>query len=171
MEDRPKTAFCQGPGLGLFQFCRMPFGLTGAPSAFQRLMDKVFQGLPFVTTYLDDVLVHSSTVRDHQDHLRQAFQRLANAGLTLRGTKCHIGMELLFGPCLFCQRNGTRPKESCSCSRLADTDRRQWSSGIPRTCFLLPTVHQWLCRCSCAIAPFAVKGSHIHMGHCLSGSI
>ena len=92
-EDRPKTAFCPGPGLGLFQFCRMPFGLTGAPSAFQRLMDKVFQGLPFVTTYLDDVLVHSPTVKDHKDHLRQAFQRLANAGLTLRGTKCHIGME------------------------------------------------------------------------------
>ena len=92
-EDRSKTAFCPGPGLGLFQFCRMPFGLTGAPSAFQRLMDKVFQGLPFVTTYLDDVLVHSSTVKDHEDHLRQAFQRLANAGLTLRGTTCHIGME------------------------------------------------------------------------------
>ena len=69
------------------------------------------------------------------------------------------GAGLLFGPCFYCQRNGTRPKESCSCSRLADTDRRQWSSRIPRTCFLLPKVHQWLCRCSCTIAPSVVKGS------------
>ena len=52
--DRPKTAFSPGPGMGLFQFCRMPFGLLGAPASFQRLMDKVCRGLPFVTTYLDD---------------------------------------------------------------------------------------------------------------------
>ena len=52
-EDREKTAFCPGPGMGLFQFCRMPFGLTGAPSSFQRVMDKALRGLPFVTIYLD----------------------------------------------------------------------------------------------------------------------
>ena len=32
IKDREKTAFCPGPGMGLFQFCRMPFGLTGAPA-------------------------------------------------------------------------------------------------------------------------------------------
>ena len=90
-EDRPKTAFCPGPGLGLFQFCRMPFGLSGAPSSFQRLMDKVCRGLPFVTTYLDDVLVHSTTEKEHEQHLREVFQRLSKAGLTLRGKKCRIG--------------------------------------------------------------------------------
>ena len=36
-----KTAFCPGPGMGLYEFCRMPFGVTGGPSSFQRLMDKV----------------------------------------------------------------------------------------------------------------------------------
>ena len=35
-DDRAKTAFCPGPaGMGLYQFTRMPFGLTGAPSSFQ----------------------------------------------------------------------------------------------------------------------------------------
>ena len=33
-EDRAKTAFCPGPGLGLHEFNRMPFDLTGAPSSF-----------------------------------------------------------------------------------------------------------------------------------------
>ena len=33
-EDRPKTAFSPGPGLRLFQFCRMPFSLSGTPSSF-----------------------------------------------------------------------------------------------------------------------------------------
>jgi hypothetical protein len=56
--DQEKTAFCPGPGIGLYQFCRMPFGLTGAPSSFQRLMDTVLRGLPFILIYLDDILIH-----------------------------------------------------------------------------------------------------------------
>ena len=90
--DRAKTAFCPGPGMGLFEFTRMPFGLTGAPSSFQRLMDKLFRDLPYVTTYIDDVLVHSSSEELHIQHLREVFRRLKAAGLTLRGRKCHMGM-------------------------------------------------------------------------------
>ena len=40
-EDCMKTAFCTGPGMGLYEFCRMPFWVAGGPSSFQRLMDKV----------------------------------------------------------------------------------------------------------------------------------
>ena len=58
--DIPKTAFCPGPGMGLFQFTRMQFGFTGAPTSFQRLLNKIIYNLPFVTTYIDDILVHSA---------------------------------------------------------------------------------------------------------------
>ena len=92
-EDRMKTAFCPGPGMGLYEFCRMPFGVTGGPSSFQRLMDKVLHGLSFATSYIDDVLVHSSSMELHQSHLRQVLDRLAKAGLTLRGTKCKLGLD------------------------------------------------------------------------------
>ena len=90
--DQPKTAFCPGPGMGLYQFCRMPFGLSGAPASFQRLMDSVLRGLPFASTYLDDILVYSPNVECHKDHLRQVFCRLQVAGLMLRGKKCSIGV-------------------------------------------------------------------------------
>ena len=91
--DQQKTAFCPGPGLGLFEFKRMPFGLSNAPSSFQRMMNKLFRDLPFVTTYIDDILVHSSEERTHRQHLQEVFDRLREAGLTLRGSKCHIGMS------------------------------------------------------------------------------
>ena len=91
--DREKTAFCPGPGMGLYEFCRMPFGLSGAPSSFQRLMDKTLQDLSFVTIYLDDILVHSENEEAHKEHLHIVFERLLDAGLTLRGAKCHIGMS------------------------------------------------------------------------------
>ena len=90
--DREKTAFCPGPGMGLFQFLKMPFGLTGAPSSFQCLMDRVLRGPPYATRYIDDILVHSRNDEQHKQHLQEVFQRLSAAGLTLRGRKCHIGM-------------------------------------------------------------------------------
>ena len=71
----------------------MPFGLSGAPSSFQRLMDEVCRGLPFVTTYLDDVLVHSTTKDEHEQHLQEVFKGLLEAGLTLQGWKYRIGMS------------------------------------------------------------------------------
>ena len=64
-----------------------------APGSFQRLMDKVLCGLPFVFIYLGDSLTYSADVNQHADHLHQIFFRLQAARLTLRGSKCHIGMH------------------------------------------------------------------------------
>ena len=90
---KEKTAFCPGPGMGLYQFCRMPFGLTGDPSSFQRLMDTALRGLLFVLIYLYDILIHSPTLEQHKEHLRAVLECLSKAGLTLRGSKCHIGLH------------------------------------------------------------------------------
>ena len=64
-----KTAFCPGLRMGLLNFQRMPLGLTGAPSSFHRLTEKVLRGLPFVTHYIDDVLIHSQSEEAHQEQL------------------------------------------------------------------------------------------------------
>ena len=92
-QDRHKTAFYPGPGMGLFQFKCMPFGLTGAPSSFQRLMNQLFREVPFVTVYIDDILIHSANKEQHAQHLRQVFDLLSDANLTLRGSKCHLAMS------------------------------------------------------------------------------
>ena len=56
-EDICKTAIVTP--FGLFEFLSMPFGLKNTAQTFQRLMDWIFKGLPFVFIYLDDILVAS----------------------------------------------------------------------------------------------------------------
>ena len=56
-------------------------------------MDMALKGLPFVLIYLDDILIHSPTLEEHKEHLRAVFGCLSNAGLTLRGRKCHIDLH------------------------------------------------------------------------------
>ena len=53
----------------------MPFGLTGAPSVFQRLMDLVLRGLSYITclVYLDDIIIFGRTFEEHQERLREVF--------------------------------------------------------------------------------------------------
>ena len=80
-KDREKTAFCPGLGMELFQFCQMPFGLSGAPGSFQQFMDKIFRGLSYVTIYLDDILVHSADEETHKAHLMEVFDKLATGGV------------------------------------------------------------------------------------------
>ena len=89
-ESIPKTAFqCH---LGLFEFVRLPFGLTNAPAIFQRQMNKVLSGLigKICMVYLDDVVIFSQTEALHQKHLQQVLDRLRAAGLQLKPSKCHF---------------------------------------------------------------------------------
>ena len=60
-EARVKTAFATHSGL--FQFRVMPFGLCNAPATFERLMDRVLQGLRWsrCLVYLDDIISLGST--------------------------------------------------------------------------------------------------------------
>uniref|UniRef100_A0A669CFS1 Gypsy retrotransposon integrase-like protein 1 n=1 Tax=Oreochromis niloticus TaxID=8128 RepID=A0A669CFS1_ORENI len=92
-EDVPKTAVITP--FGLFEFLRMPFGLKGAAQTFQRLMDSVLRGLPFVFVYLDDILVASCSESQHASHLHQVFQRLAAHGLIVNPSKCQFGLPVL----------------------------------------------------------------------------
>jgi len=84
--DIPKTAIITP--FGLFEYLRMPYGLTNAAQTFQRLMDRLFGHLPFVFVYLDDLLVASRSDEEHLDHLRQIFEILAANGLAINVEKC-----------------------------------------------------------------------------------
>ncbi|MEL7521903.1 MAG: reverse transcriptase family protein, partial [Cyanobacteria bacterium J06553_1] len=87
-ESRPYTAFSTRSGH--FQFKSAPMGLRNSPSSFLRLMTLVLQGLlsDDVLVYLDDLLVCSETLEQHTTRLREVFQRLKDANLTINPIKC-----------------------------------------------------------------------------------
>jgi hypothetical protein len=95
-EDVPKTAILTP--FGLYEFLFMPFGLRNAAQSFQRMMDKVFSGLPFAFVYLDDILIASRNFQEHQKHLRQVLALLVKNGLRINADKCVFfssGVEFL----------------------------------------------------------------------------
>ena len=68
----------------------MPFGLCNAPSTFQHLMQTVLACLEGKScfVYIDDILVCSRTFEEHLQHLRLVFERLREAQLRLKVSKC-----------------------------------------------------------------------------------
>ncbi|KAL7868508.1 hypothetical protein SRHO_G00098920 [Serrasalmus rhombeus] len=86
--DKHKTAFvCP---LGFWEFNRLPQGITNAPSTFQRLMEKCMSDLNLkeVIVFLDDLIVFSATLEEHEHRLLRVLQRLKEYGLKLSPEKC-----------------------------------------------------------------------------------
>ena len=73
---------------GLFQYSRLPFGISSAPGIFQRVMDSLLQGIEGVVVYLDDILITGSTVEAHLKALEEVLSRLQRAGLRVKQKKC-----------------------------------------------------------------------------------
>ena len=85
-DDIPKTAIINP--FGLTKFHCLPFGLRNAAKNFQRMMDKIFGDLPFCFVYLDDILVFSNSLADHQLHLHCVLSLCCLHNLTINLDKC-----------------------------------------------------------------------------------
>ena len=85
--DREKDSFTTHQGL--FEFKRMPFGLSNAPATFQRLMDLVLSGLQWsrCLVYLDDIIIVGRSFEEHLSNIQVVFQRL---GLRVKPSKCEL---------------------------------------------------------------------------------
>ena len=74
---------------GKYQFKAVPFGLAQAPAYFQQLISMVLQGCSdFTMAYLDDIIIFSRKKAEHLKHIEIIFQKLKEAGLKLKESKC-----------------------------------------------------------------------------------
>jgi hypothetical protein len=92
-EDIPKTAFWTR--YGHYEFLVMPFGLTNAPAVFMDLMNRVFHEYldRFVIVFIDDILVYSKSLEEHEDHLRIVLQILRDKKLYAKLKKCEFWLN------------------------------------------------------------------------------
>ena len=94
-EDRPYTAF-EADG-GLFQFCRLPFGVTNGVAIFQREMDRFINdnSLNGTYAYLDNITVCGKDQADHDINLRKFIEAAKKANLTYNEEKCEFSTTRL----------------------------------------------------------------------------
>jgi len=95
--DRHFTAFSI-PGLGQFQYCRLPFGLSNSPASFCRVVTTAISGCSnlfdgdvrtsVARAYVDDIIVASKDFESHVAHIDIVLQSLSLANLTIHPGKC-----------------------------------------------------------------------------------
>jgi hypothetical protein len=75
-KDIPKTAFTTR--YGLYEYLVTSFGLTNVSAHFMYLMNSIF--MPdldqFVMVFIDDILVYSKGMEEHEEHPRNVLQQL-----------------------------------------------------------------------------------------------
>jgi hypothetical protein len=88
--DIPKTAF--RTWYELYEYTVMSFGLTNAPGHFMYLMNKVFMEYldRFVVVFIDDILVFSKMMEEHEEHLRLVLEKLRSNQLYAKFSKCEF---------------------------------------------------------------------------------
>lgn len=77
---------------GAFKYKVMPFGLTNAPSVFQRYINGVLMDClgEFCRAYVDDIIIYSNSIAEHERHVETVLKRLRDAGLQADIKKCEF---------------------------------------------------------------------------------
>ena len=111
--DRQKTAFTTP--FGLYEFTRLPFGLNSAPGVFQATMTRVLSDLLWTicVVYIDDILIYSDTWEEHLEAIDKVLQRLIQANLKIKLSKCEFARTQLqyLGHIINSQGIATDPKK------------------------------------------------------------
>src|ERR1043165_1594311 len=76
---------------GMFKFNVLPFGLINSASSYNRLIRKILYGTKNLESYVDDILAHTKGWEEHLETLKEFFERVRKAHLTLKPKKCSLG--------------------------------------------------------------------------------
>jgi hypothetical protein len=77
---------------GQYEFLKIPFGITNGPAIYQRMINKLIQGMDpdKVFAYIDDIMIATETFEEHLELIAELFKRLELAGLKIKPQKCEF---------------------------------------------------------------------------------
>ena len=78
---------------GLYQYRRLPFGVSATPAIFQHTIECMLRDIPHVCVYLGDILITGVDDAEHNENLSKVLDRLNKAGLKLNAGKCYFKRE------------------------------------------------------------------------------
>ena len=84
----PKTAF--NSPFRKYEYIKVPFGLAQALAYFQELMTGILKDFNFAIAYLGNIIIFSKTLQEHLSHIRQVFEKLQSAKLSMKMSKCNF---------------------------------------------------------------------------------
>jgi hypothetical protein len=89
-EDIPKMAFSMT--YDFYDYLVMSFGLTNALAHLMYLMNSIFMEEldKFIIVFIDDILVYSKSMEEHEEHLRVILQQLRDHQLYVKFSKCEF---------------------------------------------------------------------------------
>ena len=125
----------------------MPFGLTGAPATFQRLVDTMLRGIQYTTVlaYIDDIIVIGQDVAECRTNLVDVLERIRKAKLKLKPSKCELfKKKISYLGHVISAAGVDRSEENTGGEGVASSvvcDGRAWFSWILQ---LLPTIYPQL---------------------------
>ena len=96
---------------GLYQYTRLPFGISSSPAIFQKTMDVILQGIPYVRCYMDDILVTGVDHQEHLQNLEEVLHCLEQNNLRIKKSKCEFFKDSVeyLGHCVDAQGLHTLP--------------------------------------------------------------
>ncbi|GFT57403.1 retrovirus-related Pol polyprotein from transposon 17.6 [Trichonephila clavipes] len=107
-KDTEKLAFCTN--FGLYEWCRLQFGIKVAPAIFNRLIRRILTKykIDFACNYFDGIIVFSSSEKEHWNHLKTIFdicQKEIKLELSLKTIFdiCQKEIKLELSKCVFAQ--------------------------------------------------------------------
>ena len=91
---------------GLFRYNRL---ISSAPGIFQKAMERLLQGLPHVSVYIDVILITAEMKAEHLKILEEVFSRLVKAGLRVKKNKCKLLVSFVSYLGYITDANSVRP--------------------------------------------------------------
>ena len=87
--DKKSQDYCTiNTHLGLFRPKRLPYGVASSPALWQETMDKIFNGLPGIFCFVDDILIAGKNKDEHQERLCKVLDRIKDHDIKINKEKC-----------------------------------------------------------------------------------